>query len=262
MTDNNSDNRSGNGTVAHCDFGLEGLSDFHRPSVDISDRGVQMVNIATEAAANSKELGWSDLIKVLVGAMALAGGIYGARLKAAFDRFERLEADLVKNRGKAYGDIWKLTGSLNLFGPITQLDISGLSVQLTNWYFERGWVLTPESKRRYFLLQEFLGFLRLRSISVRRPADEFLFGSPSRTVDLLRERRKELLGIESRGDESSYSVEELGNCVNRWKSESPQTAEEERAESAWILLQLLLSAFRSGMVSELGSRKAHASDVK
>ena len=222
----------------------------------MSDREVRMMNIATETAVNSRGVGWSDLIKILVGAMGVIAAIYGARLKAALDRVGKLEADLVKNRGKAYGDIWKLTGSLNLFGPMTELDITELSGQLTNWYFELGWVLTPDSKKRYFLLQEFLGFLRLRSISVRRPADEFLFGSQSRTVDVLRQRRTELLNIESHGDESSYSIEQLENCVSKWKSESPKTAEEEQAESAWILLQLLLSAFRSCMVTELGSRKA------
>ena len=220
------------------------------------------MNIVTETAANSRGVSWSDLIKVLVGAMGVAAAIGGALLKAALDRVGKLEADLVKNRGKAYGDIWKLTGSLNLFGPMTKLDITELSGQLTNWYFERGWVLTEESKKRYFLLQEVLGFLRLRSISIRRPADEFLFGSQSRTLDLLRQRRKELLKIESQGDESSYSVEQLENCISKWKSESPKTSEEEQSESAWVLLQLLLSAFRSCMVGELGSRKAHISNVK
>lgn len=232
------------------------------PNVNISDRGGRTVNILTDTAVNSRGVGWSDLIKILVGAMGVVAAIYGARFKAALDRVGKLEADLVKNRGKAYGDIWKLTGSLNLFGPMTKLDVTELSGQLTNWYFERGWVLTPESKKRYFLLQEVLGFLRLRSISVRRPADEFLFGSQSRTVDLLRQRRKELLNIAPVGDESSYTVDQLESCVSKWKSESAKTSEEERSESAWVLLQLLLSAFRSCMVSELGSRKAHVSDVK
>ena len=57
--------------------------------------------------------------------------------------------------------------------------------------------------------------------------------------------------------EKSFSIEQLKYCVSEWKSEGPKTA-----ESAWILVQLLLSAFRSGVADELGSRKTHASDVK
>jgi hypothetical protein len=228
----------------------------------MSDREVRMMNIVTETAVNSRGVGWSDLIKILVGAMGVIAAIYGARLKAALDRVGKVEADLVKNRGKAYGDIWKLTGSLNLFGQVTKLDITELSDQLRNWYFELGWVLTRESKRRYFLVQEFLGFLRLRSISVRRPADEFLFGGGSRTLDLLSQRRKELLHVEPKEDEGSHSIAELESCVSKWKCENPRAVEGEQSESAWILLQLLLSAFRSCMVNELGSRKAHISDMK
>src|SRR5262249_47289557 len=48
-------------------------------------------------------------------------------IKAALIRVERLEADLVKSRGEGYGAIWKLTGSLNLFGPETELDCKKFS---------------------------------------------------------------------------------------------------------------------------------------
>ena len=178
------------------------------------------------------------------------------RVKVALARVERLEADLLKSRGEAYGQIWRLTASLNLFGPITPIDNSELSQQLKNWYFERGWVLTQESKRRYFLVQEVLGFLKLRSIAFRRPGDEFLFGSESRPIELLRQMRLETLNIKVRGDEGSYSIEELETCVSEWKSQSLKSSGEDQSESAWILLQFVLSAFRSGIVDELGSREA------
>jgi len=63
----------------------------------MSDREVRMMNIVTETAVNSRGVGWSDLIKILVGAMGVIAAIYGARLKAALDRVGKLEADLVKN---------------------------------------------------------------------------------------------------------------------------------------------------------------------
>ena len=131
------------------------------------------------------------------------------RAQAALDRAERLEADLIKSRGEGYGEIWKLTGSLNLFGPRGDVETEDLSAQLKNWYFENGWVLTDTSKRRYFLVQEILNFGMFTSISFRRPAGEELFSSPKRPVDVLRQLRSTLLNVEGRGDEGSYAVSEL-----------------------------------------------------
>jgi hypothetical protein len=175
-------------------------------------------------------------------------------VKAALARLERLQADLVKSRGAAYGEIWRLTGSLNLFGPATTIDGADLSAQLKNWYFERGWVLTSESKRRYFLVQELLNFLMLQSIPFRRPADRQLFGSRSRPLELLRQLRSRVLKIESRGDEGEYKVGELEEFVSAWKSQVLDTqVQGELEEQAWLLLQFVLSAFRSGVIAELGS---------
>jgi hypothetical protein len=177
-------------------------------------------------------------------------------IRAALARMERREADLVKSRGEGYGKIWKLTGSLNLFGPITELDSKDLSGQLTDWYFEHGRVLTQESKRRYFLVQEVLNFGILHSISFRRPADEQLFNSQSRPVEVLRQLRSKLLNIEIRGDEGKYTVGELETCVSVWKSQVlKKEAQEELTEGAWMLLQFVLSTFRSCIVEELGSRE-------
>jgi hypothetical protein len=177
-------------------------------------------------------------------------------VRAALARMERREADLVKSRGEGYGEIWKLTGSLNLFGPITELDSKDLSVQLTDWYFEHGRVLTQESKKRYFLVQEVLNFGILHSISFRRPADEQLFNSQSRPVEVLRQLRSKLLKIEIRGDEGKYTVGELETYVSAWKSQVlKKEAQEELTEGAWMLLQFVLSTFRSCIVEELGSRE-------
>jgi hypothetical protein len=180
-------------------------------------------------------------------------------VRAALGRVERLEADLVKSRGEGYGEIWKFTGSLNLFGPITKVDNTELSNKLKDWYFEHGWVLTQESKRRYFLVQEVLNFGMLQSISFRRPTDEQLFSSQLRPVEVLRQLRSKLLKVEVRGDEGMYTVDELETCVSAWKSQvlkkNGQEELEELAEEAWVLLQFVLSAFRTGVVEELGSRE-------
>ena len=106
---------------------------------------------------------------------------------------ERLEGDLIKARGDAYGEIWKLTGSINLFGPAIPASCAEFSAQLTDWYFAHGWVLTQEAKKKYFLVQEVLNFLRMRSIPIRRPADEHLFSDSVRPIEILgRLRTKEV----------------------------------------------------------------------
>lgn len=177
-------------------------------------------------------------------------------VKAALGRIERIEADLLKIRGEAYGEIWRLTGSLNLFGPTTTLSEQDLSAHLKNWYFERGMVLTQESKRRYFLVQEVLSFLTLRSVRATRPPEELLFGSQSRPVDVLRQLRSTSLNIEVRADEDRYTIEELEKCISEWKLGLLQSKREKQlAEEAWLLLQFAMSAFRTALVEELGSRQ-------
>jgi hypothetical protein len=179
-----------------------------------------------------------------------------AHVQAALERVERLEADLLKSRARGYGKIWKLTGSLNLFGSTSVLDSHELSTELKDWYFEHGWVLTQDSKRRYFLVQEVLNFGMLKSISFRRPADEELFSSRARPVEVLRELRSRLFEVANRGDESDYKVDELETFVTAWKSQALKHDQQEHlAEKSWVLLQFVLSAFRSGVVKELGSRE-------
>jgi hypothetical protein len=211
-----------------------------------------------------------DMLKLLGGTTVVAAAIVWlaqttvshlfaremAHVTAAVARVEALAADLEKSRGEAYGKIWTLTGSLNLLGPAAEIGCAKLSAELKDWYFERGWVLTDESKRRYFLVQEVLGFLMVHSIAFRRPSDEQLFGGQMRPVALLRQLRADVLEIDPRDDKDTYAIQELEACVSRWKSRCLRsTSEVPLPEQAWILLQFVLSAFRSCMVDELGSRE-------
>ena len=41
-----------------------------------------MVNMVMETAVNGRAVGWSDIIKILVGAMGAAALLYGERLRA------------------------------------------------------------------------------------------------------------------------------------------------------------------------------------
>jgi hypothetical protein len=178
-----------------------------------------------------------------------------AEYDAALSRIKRLEESILTNRTVGYDQVWKLTGSLNLFGPTTKIDIKELSTNLKDWYFEHGWVLSGSSKNKYFIVQEIINFIMLRDISIRRPADEYLFGDPdTRPVDQLHKRRKNLLNIDIRTDHESYDFSELESFVSNWKA---HFGGRDKEEKAWLVLQLALSAFRSGVVDEIGSREAY-----
>jgi hypothetical protein len=176
-------------------------------------------------------------------------------LKGRLARIDRLERDLLKSRGDAYGEIWALTGALNLFGPANPINCTKLSRDLTGWYFSKGQLLTKDSKPHYFLVQEVINFLRLRGISPSRPSDERLYSGENRTIKAVRAYRAERLAIPARGDEASYSFAELETYVRDFKSKCNQSLPEEvAAENAWLLLQFVMSAFRSCVTEELGSR--------
>jgi len=174
--------------------------------------------------------------------------------KALRVRQERIESDLVRSRGEAYGEIWGLTGALSLFGPNKCPSASELSSRLSNWYFEQGWLLTAGSKGRYFLIQEVLNFFILHSLSFRRPADEILFGAPSRAMDELRKIRNIELGVDPRGDDGRYTLREIQVCVGAWKSRRlGATRDPTLPEQAWVLLQFVMSSFRTHLADELKS---------
>ncbi|HKF49793.1 MAG TPA: hypothetical protein VKB38_20700 [Terracidiphilus sp.] len=178
------------------------------------------------------------------------------QIKSGLQRIDRLESELMKSRGEAYAEIWKLMHSVNLFGPPVPQTASQLSENLTNWYFTHGWNLTKGAKKRYFLVQEVLNFFVVRSIPFSRPAGERLFAGNDRTIELLRQLRKEQLGIEPKDDDSFYELKELGDYVTAFKGEPRNTAAGEApAQRAWLLLQLVMSAFRSQVTNDLGSRE-------
>jgi hypothetical protein len=192
-----------------------------------------------------------------VGVTAIVGAAatyFFTRLKDARDRIEGLENDLLKSREEAYGQIWHLTGALNLFGPARSVNCARLSGQLTDWYFSKGQMLTENSKSRYFLVQEVLNFYNLRRICPSRPIDELLYGGERRTIAVLRELRATGLAIRVKGDEATYRLAELETYVRNFKAACNRSPEAISQVDAWLLLQLVMSAFRSTVTAEIGSR--------
>jgi hypothetical protein len=207
---------------------------------------------------------WSAAITSL-GVPAAVGALVAAlisyplnrkieHLKGRIARIDRLERDLLKSRSDAYGEIWTLTGALNLFGPTCSVNCAMLSKDLTSWYFSKGQLLTSESKPRYFLVQEVLNFFRMRGIALIRLSDELLYGGEKRTIEAVRAHRTARLGIPARGDEANYAFAELERYVRRFKEKCNPPSEEASPEDAWLLLQFVMSAFRSCVTQELGSR--------
>lgn len=206
----------------------------------------------------------TDVIKLL-GASTVVSALVAAlisyplnrkleHLKGRIARIDRLERDLLKSRGDAYGEIWALTGALNLFGPTISVNFTKLSKDLTNWYFSKGQLITKESKPRYFLVQEVLNFFRMRSMVLSRPSDELLYSGEKRTIEAVRAHRAARLAIPARGDEGNYTFAELETYVRKFKGKCNQSPEEVSPEDAWLLLQFVMSAFRSCVTQELGSR--------
>jgi hypothetical protein len=177
-------------------------------------------------------------------------------VRAALVRMDHLETDLIQSRGEAYGEIWSLTGCMSVFAAVKPISAAELSSKLSHWWFAQGWLLTEDSRVRIFLIQEVLNFFMLRSLSFRRPPEEQLFGSPTHTIDVLRAMRTEQLGIEPREDDGRYSLKELRGCVAAWKSKRINaTRDTTTPEQAWILIQFLMSAFRTHLVQDLKSRE-------
>jgi hypothetical protein len=177
-------------------------------------------------------------------------------MRAALTRIERLEADLYERRGESYGEIWTLTGALNLFGPKEEADQGTISRSLKNWYFANGWVLTEVSKQHYFLLQEVLSVCILKSLTPTRPVDELLYNDAElRPIQVLRKLRQALCAIPDRGEEGSYSLEDVTQAVSRWKADSGPNKSTSADEKAWVLFQFVLSTFRTRLAQELGSRR-------
>jgi hypothetical protein len=230
---------------------------------------------------------WSEIVKVLGGTAGLVAGLFGLVkiivdhtlkvredrwkgeqdthlecVRAALARVDHLETDLIQSRGEAYGEIWSLTGSISVFGTVKPISAAELSSKFSHWWFAQGWLLTEESRGRCFLIQEVLNFYILRGLSFHRPPEEQLFGSPMHTLDVLRAMRTEELGIHVCSDDSKYSLEELQDCVAAWKSKRINaTRDTTTPEQAWILIQFLMSAFRTKLTGELRSKDIFSGDA-
>lgn len=166
-----------------------------------------------------------------------------SQLEASLRKYERLEA----SRSDGYGVIWKLTGALNIFGTTTELNKEKLSNELKKWYFEHGMVLGKNSKDRYFLVQEILHFGMLHSATFERPDDKELFDSEEKqALDILRELRGKLPDFNNKIDE----LTNIQICVKAWKKQSKE--KKVNVEENWVLLQYVLSKFRSGLIKDLG----------
>ncbi|WP_317932751.1 hypothetical protein [Halioxenophilus sp. WMMB6] len=178
----------------------------------------------------------------------LQGGLDSVRekdvktLQASLDKIARLEVA----RSAGYKKIWSISGSLNLFGPTEEPDVRELSTQLKDWYFSHGLLIKKESKDLYFLVQEVLSFAIFKSLSFKRPSPELLFGSDERPVQLLDNLCRDYFGAL---DENGH-FETLASFVGQWK----RTINEQPVleDKNWILLQLLLSRFRSQLLLDLG----------
>ena len=178
------------------------------------------------------------------------------RVKAALQRLEKLEGELLKSRDSAYGEIWEISKCVNLFGPTVPVDCSAVSRTLTDWYFSKGRLLTLNCRHIYFTIQEVLNFYHVRSIAPTRPTAEAVYCSNKRPVDVLIDLEAERLGIPAKGNLGAYSKAEISSYVDGFKTRlSSPAAKASDAEDAWLLLHFLMSTLRSHLGNELGWRK-------
>ena len=177
-------------------------------------------------------------------------------VKAALQRLERLEGELLKSRDSAYGEIWELSKCVNLFGPTVPVDCAAVSRILTDWYFSKGRLLTQNCRQIYFTIQEVLNYYNVRSINPTRPPAPVLYCGNERPVDVLIRLEAERLGIPPKGNLGTYSRAELSAYVDNFKARSDSAPGKIiDAEDAWLLLHFLMSTLRNRLGHELGWRK-------
>jgi len=155
-------------------------------------------------------------------------------------------------KSEGFEKIWKHTGELNLFGSFDSLDLVSLSDGLKKWYFEHGLILGSKSKLSkdiYFLIQEALQIILLNSDTVKRPDDKELYNNPElNTTEALNEIRGNKLKIEF--NIKNATIDDLKGCLMNWKKS--YTKEDIQPERNWLMVQLLMSKFRSEMIKDLG----------
>jgi hypothetical protein len=84
-----------------------------------------------------------------------------------------------------------------------------------------------------------------------------LYCDTGRPIEVVRRLRSAALGIEHRGDAGAYSIAELEACVSHWKAAYLKDAgRESTPQGTWLLLQFVMSEFRSRLAGELGSRSS------
>ena len=177
-------------------------------------------------------------------------------VRSALQRVDRLEGELLKSRDDAYGEIWKISECVNLFGPTEPVDCAGISQSLTRWYFAKGRLLTPECLSVYFLIQELLNFFHVRSVAPARPSEQVLYTSSKAPVEVLIALQTERLGIPFKGSMGNYEDSDLLGYVSGFKTKYAFTGETLPAEDAWLLIHFMMSLFRTRLVNERGWRSS------
>ena len=101
------------------------------------------------------------ILTLIIGALI---GFVSTYLAAVVKLRKELEQEYDKNlrakRIEMYAPLWQLTSLFPKYGtrqPVTIANVQSLSDNLRHWYFDQGGMfLTPESRDRYFALQEAL----------------------------------------------------------------------------------------------------------
>lgn len=200
----------------------------------------------------------SEVIVAMVG--AIAGFLFGwwrerdvAGLESKLAEQTQKNAELLQMQNRSYGEFWKLTGELNLFGPTDGADLTELSAKFAKWYYESGETLGEDFKHHFFIVQEFLGLCRLQELKTSRPSDERILGSldlvEGTAISRLDDMRELAFGDAakaiSKDKNRIATVDQLRALFNTWRRE-PQGGKNFTAEEkAWLLLQWLLSLLRS-----------------
>lgn len=202
------------------------------------------------------------IVALITGGLALIGTVYSVILNhIGINKQHQYDTQLayinasIRNsevwnvsRSEGYKEIWSLTGCLNIFGVAKNIDIGWLSDQLSNWYFNYGITLNnQQTKNNYFLVQEILSFAKVNSAVFKRPEDKVLYCDfDKHPVNVLGELRKKYLTLKY----NNKSENSLHDIVLEWKKKFG--SDEEQDIKNWILLQFVMSRFRSRLIQDLG----------
>lgn len=207
----------------------------------------------------------------LVGLVAAAVGFFFVwwrlrhleTFKSDLASQNKLAEELRHLRAEAHGEIWTLTGALNLFGPSSEIDLTGISSMMANWYFKSGEALGTDVRDHYFILQEAMGLCVSNGVAPVRPSNDRILGDMADTensaVERLDEMRKVAFGpaarevFETRGQPDAHRLRDLLNVwrANPGTNDASQGGQFSAEERAWLLLQWLMSLLRSRLRAKL-----------